>query len=60
MKIKQGQKCPLDTAKRIIEKRVREGDREKGKRRDIEREGVIRERERERGERDSEVKGIER
>jgi hypothetical protein len=27
--IKQGQKCPLDTPKRIIERREREGEREK-------------------------------
>ena len=44
---KQGQKCPLDTPKRMIEKR----EREKGRRRDIEREGE---------KRDREVKGIER
>ena len=41
---KQGRKRPLDTPKRMIERRVRE----KGRRRDIEREGEIRERERER------------
>ena len=47
---------PLDMPKRMIERRQREGEREKkGRRRDIEREGEIRERERER-----EVKGIER
>ena len=42
----------------MIEKR----ERKKGRRRDIERKGEIRERERERerGERDREVKGIER
>ena len=39
---KQGRKRPLDTPKRMIE-------RKKGRRRDIEREGGIRERERERG-----------
>ena len=39
---KQGRKRPLDTPKRMIERR----EREKGKRRDIEREGEIRERER--------------
>ena len=50
---KQGRKQrPLDTPKRIIKRREREGDREKGRRRDIEREGEIGERERERGERD--------
>ena len=56
---KQGRKRPLDTPKRMIE-------RKKGRRRDIEREGGIREREREReggreGERGRERKrGIER
>ena len=45
---KQGQKCPLDKPKRMIERR------EKDRRRDIEREGEI-----ERG-REKEVKGIER
>ena len=40
---KQGRKRPLDTPKRMIEK---EREREKGRRRDIEREGEIRERER--------------
>ena len=49
--IKQGQKRPLDTPKRMIE-------RKKGRRRYIEREEEIRERVR--GERDREVKGIER
>ena len=44
--VKQGRKRPLDTPKRMIE-------RKKGRRIDIEREGEIRERERE-------VKGIER
>ena len=50
---KQGWKRPLDTSKRMIERKEKEGERErkKGKRRDIEREGEIRERE---------VKGIER
>ena len=43
----QGRKRPLDTPKRMIERREREGEREKS-RRDIEREGEIRERERER------------
>ena len=60
----QGQKSPLDMPKRMIERR----ERKKGRRRDIEREGEIREielerereRERERGERDREMKGIER
>ena len=42
---KQGRKRPLDTPKRMIERR----EREKGKRRDIEREGEIRERERVKG-----------
>ena len=42
---KQGRKRPLDTPKRMIERREREG--KKGKRRDIEREGEIREKERE-------------
>ena len=57
--LKQGRKRPLDTPKRMIERRR---EREKGRRRYIEREGDIREREieRERGERDREVKGIER
>ena len=57
---KQGQTCPLDTPKRMIERRERQGEREKerekekerrrerekGRRRDIEKEGEIRERER--------------
>ena len=45
---KQGRKRPLDTPKRMIERRDREGEREreKGRRRDIEREGEIRERDR--------------
>ena len=51
MYLKQGRKHPLDTPKRMIERRQRE--RKKGRRRDIEREGEIRERERE-------AKGIER
>ena len=42
---KQGRKRPLDTPKRMIERREREGEREKKRRRrDIEREGEIRER----------------
>jgi hypothetical protein len=41
---KQERKCPLDTPKRMIERCEREW---KGRRRDIEREGEIRERERE-------------
>ena len=46
--VKQGRKRPLDTPKRMIERREREKERErkKGRRRDIEREGEIRERER--------------
>ena len=40
--------------------REKERERKKGRRRDIEREWEIRERERKRGERDREVKGIER
>ena len=48
---KQGRKRPLYTPKRMLESR----EREKGRRRGIEREGEIRKRERER-ERD--VKGI--
>ena len=50
---KQGRKRPLDTLKRMIERREREGEREreKGRRRDLEREGEII-RESERGERD--------
>ena len=61
-KKKQGRKRPLDTPKRMIERRGREKEREKkkGRKKDIEREGEIRERKRERGERDREVKGIER
>ena len=55
IKSQQGRKRPLDTPKRMIEKR----ERKKGRRRDIEREGEI-EREGQRGERDREVKGIER
>ena len=42
MVVKQGRKRPLDTPKRMIE---REKEREKGRRRDIEREGEIRKRE---------------
>ena len=44
---KQGQKRPLDTPKRMIE-RQEERERKKGRRRDIETEGEIRERERKR------------
>ena len=44
---------PLDTPKRMIEKREREKDREKGRRRDIEREGG-----RDKREREKKVKGI--
>ena len=40
--LKQGQKCPLDTPKGMIER-----ERKKGRLRDIEREGEIRERGRE-------------
>ena len=29
MYVKQGRKCPLDTPKRMIERRQREGEREK-------------------------------
>ena len=45
---KQGRKRALDTPMRMIERREREGERErkKGRRRDIEREGEIRERDR--------------
>ena len=63
--IKQGRKRPLDTPKRIIERREREGEREKERQKERYREGGRvkrdreiereRERERERG-----VKGIER
>ena len=61
--LEQGRKRPLDSPKRMIKRREREGKR--GRRRDIEREVEIREREREGGreggrERDREVKGIER
>ena len=52
IKKKQGRKCPLDTPKKMIERR-----RNKGRRWDILREREIRERQR--GERDREVKGIE-
>ena len=46
---KQGRKRPLDTPKRMIErKRVKERERKKNRRRDIEREGEIRETEKER------------
>ena len=47
---KQGRNRPLDTQKRMIERREREKEREiyKGRRRDREREGEIREGERER------------
>ena len=43
---KQGRKRPLDTLKRMIERREREKERErkKGRRRDIESKGEIRER----------------
>ena len=51
--IEQGRKRPLDTPKRMIERREREErEREKGRRWDIEREGEIKERVR--GERDRE------
>ena len=46
--VKQARKHPLDTPKRKLEGREREGEREKVRRRDKEREGVIGERERER------------
>ena len=46
LQYKQGRKLPLDSPKRMIERREREGEREKGRMRDIEREGEIRERER--------------
>ena len=42
---KQGQKRPLDTPKIMIKRREREGKRKKGRRKDIVREGEIRERE---------------
>ena len=45
IEIKQGRKRPLDTPKRMIESE-NERERKKGRRRDIEREGEIRERER--------------
>ena len=54
---KQGRKRPLDTLMRMIERREREGESKKGRRRYIEREGEIREIDRER---EREVKGIER
>ena len=58
--IKQGRKRPLDTPKRMIERRDKRRERKKGRRRDIERKGEIREiereKEKERGERDREVK----
>ena len=54
--IKQGRKRPLDTPKRMI--KIRE--RKKGRRRDIEREGEIRERERERGREGERERGRER
>jgi hypothetical protein len=66
LQVKQGRKRPLDTPKKMIERRKRGKEREslKGRRRDIERDGEIREiereRERERGERGREVKRIER
>ena len=49
--MKQGRKRPLDTPKRMIERREKERERKKERRRDIEREGEMRERE---------MKGIER
>ena len=52
--LKQGRKRPLDTLKKMIERREREGERKKGTKRDIEREGEIKERERVR-----EVKGAQ-
>ena len=55
---KLGRKRPLDTPKRMIERRERE--RKKSRRREIEREGEIRERERERDVKGIGVKGIER
>ena len=36
---KQGRKRPLDTPKRMIKRREREGKGKKGRRKDIEREG---------------------
>ena len=58
LRIKQGRKRPLDTPKRMIDRSEREGERErkKGRRRDIERQGEIREIKRER---EREVKRIE-
>ena len=52
---------PLDTPKRMIERREREGKREKERQKERYREGGRdkREREREIGERDRQVKGIE-
>ena len=61
--LKQGRKRPLDTPKRIIERREREGERERESQKEKYREGGRdkreRERERER-QREREVKGIER
>ena len=54
---KQGQKRPLDTPKRMIERREREGKREKERQKERYREGGRDKRERER---EREVKGIER
>ena len=45
---KQGRKRSLDTPRRMREEREKERERMKGRRRDIEREGEIIERERER------------
>ena len=58
-------KRPIDTPKRIIERRERKGEREREGERERQKERYReggrdkRERERERGERDREVKGIE-
>ena len=54
--MKQGRKRPLDTPKRMIERREREGEKEGERQKERQRE---RERERER-EKEKELKGIER
>ena len=55
-KLEQKRKRPLDTPKRMM----REGEREKERQKERYREGGRNKRERERGERNREVKGIER
>ena len=57
---KKGQKSPLDKPKRMTEKRQRDREREKERKKERYREWGRDKRERERGERDRDVKGMER